>query len=80
MIAPTAAEIEAARTPAGGWTKDQLAQWGVSWPPPKGWKKALVAQDIRLMPALCLIPRRWWKARMAVRRSEHTSSCIYGEG
>ena len=42
MISPTAAEIEAARTPAGGWTRDQLAQWGVPWPPPKGWKRALL--------------------------------------
>lgn len=38
---PTEAEIEAARTAKGGWTKDQLAQWGVSWPPSKGWKKLL---------------------------------------
>lgn len=38
----TAAEIEAARTPAGGWTKAQLAEWGVPWPPPKGWKRALI--------------------------------------
>ena len=36
------AEIMAKRTPAGGWTRTQLAQWGVPWPPPKGWKKALV--------------------------------------
>lgn len=34
-------EIEAARTGNGGWTKEQLAAWGVPWPPPKGWKKAL---------------------------------------
>lgn len=33
--------IEAARTPAGGWTKAQLAEWGVPWPPPKGWRAAL---------------------------------------
>lgn len=39
---PTAAEIEAARTPAGGWTREQLAEWGVPWPPPKGWKRALI--------------------------------------
>ena len=39
----TEAEIMAARTPAGGWTREQLAQWGVPWPPPKGWKKALMA-------------------------------------
>ena len=26
---PSPTEIEARRTPAGGWTKAQLAQWGV---------------------------------------------------
>ncbi|NKS00469.1 hypothetical protein GTA09_21515 [Rhodococcus hoagii] len=36
---PTEAEIEAARTPAGGWTRETLAAWGVPWPPPKGWRK-----------------------------------------
>jgi hypothetical protein len=39
---PTAAEIDAARTPDGGWTRDQLAEWGVPWPPPKGWRKRLI--------------------------------------
>ena len=38
----TEEEIEAAKTPAGGWTKAQLAAWGVPWPPPKGWKQALI--------------------------------------
>lgn len=38
---PTLAEIDAARTPAGGWTREQLARWGVAWPPPKGWKAKL---------------------------------------
>ncbi len=37
-----AAEIEAARTSRGGWTRESLARWGVPWPPPKGWKKALI--------------------------------------
>lgn len=41
-VAPTAAEIEAGRSPAGGWTRKTLAQWGVPWPPPKGWRKALI--------------------------------------
>lgn len=36
-------EIEAARTENGGWTRAQLAKWGVPWPPPKGWKKKLEA-------------------------------------
>jgi hypothetical protein len=38
----TAAEIEAAKTVRGGWTRAQLAVWGVPWPPPKGWKKKLI--------------------------------------
>lgn len=45
-MGPTLAEIEAARTPAGGWTKATLAQWGVPWPPPKGWKEALVSRAV----------------------------------
>jgi hypothetical protein len=40
-LPPTRQEIAAARTPAGGWTRAQLADWGVPWPPPKGWKKRL---------------------------------------
>jgi hypothetical protein len=39
---PTEKEIEEAKTSAGGWTRETLARWGVSWPPPKGWKKALI--------------------------------------
>ncbi|MEV7895352.1 hypothetical protein [Streptomyces cyaneofuscatus] len=39
---PSPEEVEAARTPAGGWKRDQLAAWGVPWPPPKGWKDELV--------------------------------------
>jgi len=42
----TEEEIEAARTPAGGFTKDQLAQWGVPWPPPKGWRDALMSGEL----------------------------------
>jgi len=34
-------EIEALRTPKGGWTKEALARFEISWPPPKGWKKRL---------------------------------------
>ena len=38
---PTPEQIEAARTPKGGWTRAQLAEWGVSWPPSKGWRAKL---------------------------------------
>lgn len=36
------AEIMAARSPKGSWTRATLAQWGVSWPPPQGWKERLI--------------------------------------
>jgi hypothetical protein len=42
---PTAAEIEAGKTPRGGWTRKQLAQWGVAWPPRPGWKRRLIAES-----------------------------------
>lgn len=31
-------------SPAGGWSSKQLADWGVPWPPPKGWKEQLIAR------------------------------------
>jgi hypothetical protein len=44
VMIPSPDEVEAARTPAGGWRRDQLAAWGVPWPPPKGWKQRLADQ------------------------------------
>ena len=41
----TEEEIEAARSPRGGWTRATLARWGVPWPAPKGWRRALVRGD-----------------------------------
>jgi hypothetical protein len=38
----TAEEIDAKKTPKGGWTSSQLAQWGVPWPPPYKWRQALI--------------------------------------
>lgn len=38
----TLKEINAAKTPKGGWTKAQLAIWGVPWPPVSGWIERLV--------------------------------------
>lgn len=42
----TDAEIRLAMTARGGWTRQQLAAWGVGWPPPKGWRKALVESGV----------------------------------
>jgi len=42
---PTREEIEKKIAPDGsGATRAVLAGWGVGWPPPKGWKKALLKQ------------------------------------
>jgi hypothetical protein len=41
----TAEEIEAGRSPRGGWTRATLAAWGVPWPPPKGWQQRLIHGD-----------------------------------
>jgi hypothetical protein len=40
-LLPSPDEVENARSPRGGWTRLQLARWGIGWPPPKGWKKTL---------------------------------------
>ena len=36
-------ELEACRTAAGGYsfTRERLSSWGVPWPPPAGWRRAL---------------------------------------
>jgi hypothetical protein len=39
----TAEEIDAERSPKGGYSEATLASWGVPWPPPTGWKQALIA-------------------------------------
>jgi hypothetical protein len=48
---PSPEEVEAARTPAGGWKRVQLAAWGVPWPPPKGWKGELAERWQASRPA-----------------------------
>jgi hypothetical protein len=60
---PTAEEIEAGRSPAGGWTRAQLAQWGVPWPPPKGWK-------VRLLQGRPVVKRPASSGRNAISAAE----------
>lgn len=38
--------IEAARTPAGGFSAARLWLLGVSWPPKKGWRKRIEGKPI----------------------------------
>lgn len=42
----TEEEINAAMTPAGGFTRKTLEGWGVPWPAPKGWKKTILAHGL----------------------------------
>lgn len=38
----TQEQIEAGRSPRGGFGRRELARWGVPWPPPAGWMQALL--------------------------------------
>lgn len=38
----TAEQIEALRSPKGGFTRQALASVGIPWPPPPGWKRMLL--------------------------------------
>lgn len=48
---PTPYELENSRTPRGGYSRKQLAEWGIPWPPPKGWRSRLKAQAKRNVQA-----------------------------
>lgn len=38
---PSPQEIKAAQSGFEAWTAMQLAEWGVPWPPPRGWRRRL---------------------------------------
>lgn len=44
-------DIEQARSPKGGFSRAQLEQWGVPWPPPAGWLDRLIAAHEKDFPA-----------------------------
>jgi hypothetical protein len=46
---PSPEEVEQAKTKNGGWTRTILAEWGIGWPPPKGWKKELYKKYQRIV-------------------------------
>lgn len=43
-MTPTLDQIEAARSPKGGFTRESLQKLGIGWPPPRGWLKKLLRQ------------------------------------
>ncbi len=55
--APSPEEVTAASTSASGaWTAKQLRQWGVPWPPPKGWRQELARKHAS---GERVVPLRW---------------------
>ena len=49
------AEVEAGRTLKGGFTRAQLAAWGVAWPPVKGWLSQLTKEPAPAAPVRRLV-------------------------
>jgi hypothetical protein len=43
-VVPSPEEVLSKRKGTGGWKRAQLAEWGVPWPPPKGWMRCLEEQ------------------------------------
>ena len=41
----TEADIEAGKSPKGGWTRKTVEAWGVPWPLVKGWKQRLLDEN-----------------------------------
>jgi hypothetical protein len=56
----SAEEIESKRTTAGGWTRKQLAEWGVKWPPKRGWKVALENGEDLNNPPQKILNAKWF--------------------
>ena len=66
--APCPQEIAAASTSASGaWKAEQLAEWGVAWPP-KGWRRDLEEKH-RL--GLRMLPLHYRKSRRGDRRGRN---------
>ena len=47
--------LRISQSPKGGFTKDQLKLIGVSWPPPKGWKKQVVGKELNPFVAFAFL-------------------------
>ena len=45
MVKRTEKELDALKTPRGGYDAKTLKMLGVPWPPPKGWRQALLNGD-----------------------------------
>jgi hypothetical protein len=76
---PTEAEILAIRSPRGGWSRQQLVDWGVPWPPRAGWRWALIERNESFFEARCRPPAGPEIAFRLARRTRVHSSRISDE-
>jgi hypothetical protein len=35
---------------ADGWTREDMAEWGIPWPPPRDWQHRLLAGEYKRPP------------------------------
>jgi hypothetical protein len=77
---PSEAEIEAGRTPAGGYDRATLASWGVPWPPPKNWKKKLIAGQTFTEPKAARKPKRAPRTGMLTFRATDDEKAMLDAG
>ena len=47
---PQVAEIYRKQTQYGGWTRAQVQERGVPWPPPSGWKEPVIQKLMKVEP------------------------------
>jgi len=83
----TEEEIEAERTAKGGWIRETLAEWGVPWPPPSGWKRTILEQGIPYRGALAILGRgverkfgRIYEVRERKQGPTHMTQCSHCGG
>lgn len=55
---PSPQEILDKMTPAGAWTAKQLAEWGVGWPPLRGWRETLATRYQQGLPGAVIPPAK----------------------
>ena len=73
----TEEQIEAGKTEKGGYTRDQLAEWGVPWPPPKGWIEALInGQKVGQHETSCMVTMTLTGERMNKLRAAADMTAI----
>lgn len=70
------------RTDGGGWTREQLAVLGVSWPPKSGWKDRVIGTQIPYETAelFCVAAHKkeFDKKRYTDRRAEFAAMAMQG--